>query len=134
YEGKRPHYATIVSTGRDRLGDPETSLATPQGEIRIQSKHIAAAMDAEENSTVSGGQKTGRKLGLSGDAAATRTRLLAAEKAGKAITGDDARRLANIKKGRHPEYGITLRRGTGGYELRDVPWIQYFAAGYALHG
>jgi lipoprotein-anchoring transpeptidase ErfK/SrfK len=42
--------------------------------------------------------------------------------------------LINIGKGRHPEYGVTRRRGAGGFELRDVPWIQYFAAGYALHG
>ena len=27
-----------------------------------------------------------------------------------------------------------MRRGSQNFELRDVPWIQYFAAGYALHG
>ena len=42
--------------------------------------------------------------------------------------------MLNIKKGRDPEYGITVRRGSQNFELRDVPWIQYFAAGYALHG
>jgi lipoprotein-anchoring transpeptidase ErfK/SrfK len=47
---------------------------------------------------------------------------------------DDKRRLINIDKGRDPEYGITVRRGAAGFELRDVPWIQYFASGYALHG
>jgi lipoprotein-anchoring transpeptidase ErfK/SrfK len=40
----------------------------------------------------------------------------------------------NLEKGRDPEYGITVRRGAAGFELRDVPWIQYFASGYALHG
>jgi lipoprotein-anchoring transpeptidase ErfK/SrfK len=27
-----------------------------------------------------------------------------------------------------------MRRGSADFELRDVPWIQYFASGYALHG
>ncbi len=134
YEGKTPRYATLVSTGRDRLGDPKETLATPQGEFRIQSKHIAAAMDSEENSSVSGGQKTANQLRLSPEAAATRARVLAAKAAGKKLSRDDQRRLRNVERGRHPEDGITLRRGTGSYELRDVPWIQYFAAGYALHG
>lgn len=134
YEGKRPVYATLVSTGRDRLGDPETTLATPQGSFRVQSKHIAAAMDSEENSTVSGGTKVGRKISLDPAARATRDRLIKAERSGAKLSEDDRRRLLNIKKGRHPEYGVTRRRGAGGYELRDVPWIQYFQAGYALHG
>jgi lipoprotein-anchoring transpeptidase ErfK/SrfK len=29
--------------------------------------------------------------------------------------------------------GKTVRRGQGTFELRDVPWVQYFAAGFALH-
>jgi lipoprotein-anchoring transpeptidase ErfK/SrfK len=134
YEGTRPIYATLVSTGKDRLGDPKTTQATPQGTFRIQSKHTAAAMDSEENSTVSGGTKAFRSLSLDGDAAATAARLLEAERAGKRLNAEDQRRLLNVKKGRHPEYGVTMRRGSGGYELRDVPYIQYFAAGYALHG
>ena len=32
------------------------------------------------------------------------------------------------------EYGVTKRRGEGTHQLRDVPYIQYFAAGQALHG
>ncbi len=134
YEGKKPIYATLVSTGRDRLGDPETTMGTPQGTFRIKSKHIAAAMDSEENSNVSGGSKGAKKLRLSAEAQATVTRLLEAEKAGKQLEGPDRRRLLNIKKGRHPEYGVTMRRGAGDFELRDVPWIQYFSSGYALHG
>ena len=31
------------------------------------------------------------------------------------------------------EYGVTKRRGEGTFELRDVPYIQYFESGYALH-
>jgi lipoprotein-anchoring transpeptidase ErfK/SrfK len=135
YSGKRAVYATLVSTGQDRLGDPKTSKATPRGEFRIRSKHVAAAMDSEENSTVLGGQRTGEGAPkLSADEDATIERLTRAEREGKKLDADDRRRLENIKKGRRPEYGITMRRGSQNYELRDVPWIQYFASGYAIHG
>ena len=133
YEGKRPTYATLVSTGRDGMQDPETTLSTPQGTFRLQSKHVAAAMDSDEQSNVAGGHRS-RHVGWDAEARATAKRLLAAEEAGKPLSKEDARRLANIKKGRHPEYGVTRRRGSSTFELRDVPWIQYFAAGYALHG
>lgn len=134
YEGSKPFYATLISTGQDRLGDPKTSKATPRGTFRIRSKHIAAAMDSEENSTVSGGTKTERHLALDAEARATVERLKKAKEDGKALSEQDQRRLANVEKGRHPEYGVTMRRGSRNYELRDVPWIQYFAAGYAIHG
>jgi hypothetical protein len=133
YEGKRPVYATLVSTGRDRLGDPKTTLSTPRGSFRLQSKHIAAAMDSEENSSVSGGTRAHASSG-SGNAAATTERLKRAQASGEKLNEEDRRRLLNIEKGRDPEYGITVRRGSAGFELRDVPWIQYFASGYALHG
>jgi len=137
YEGKRPVYATLVSTGRDRLGDPKNTLATPQGEFRIRSKHIAAAMDSEENTSLSGGSRENTAQTSSSDdpdKQATIARLLAAEKKQQKLSQADQLRLLNIKKGRDPEYGVTRRRGSLGFELRDVPWIQYFAAGYALHG
>lgn len=133
YEGKKPVYATLVSTGRDRLGDPKDSLATPRGAFQVQSKHIAAAMDSEENSSVSGGTRA-RSASVSKSAAATIERLKSAQARGDKLGEEDRRRLLNIEKGRDPEYGITVRRGAAGFELRDVPWIQYFAAGYALHG
>jgi L,D-transpeptidase catalytic domain len=134
YEGKTPRYATMISSGRDRFGDPKKDLATPLGDFRIQSKHIAAAMDSNENSTVSGGTKVGRSVSLDGEAEATIARITALKKSGAKMNSEDARRLANIEKGRHPEYGITTRRGSNSFELRDVPWIQYFSAGFALHG
>jgi lipoprotein-anchoring transpeptidase ErfK/SrfK len=34
---------------------------------------------------------------------------------------------------RDPREGKSVRRGQGTFELRDVPWVQYFAAGFALH-
>lgn len=133
YEGKRPWYATMVSTGRDRFGDPKDSLATPMGEFELQSKHIAAAMDSEENSTVSGGQKS-KKSHIDAEGQATAERLKKAVDGGQKLNEEDQRRWLNVQKGRHPEYGVTRRRGSANFELRDVPWIQYFAAGYALHG
>jgi len=133
YEGKKPVFATLVSTGRDKLGDPKTTLSTIRGTFRLQSKHIAAAMDSEENSSVSGGSR-GHERKMSANAAETTARLKKAEAEGKSLDDEDRRRLANINKGRDPEYGITMRRGSADFELRDVPWIQYFASGYALHG
>jgi hypothetical protein len=133
YQGKKPFYATLVSTGRDKLGDPKETLSTPRGSFKLQSKHIAAAMDSEENSSVSGGQRS-RPSAHTESAKATTERLKKAQAAGEDLDEDDKRRLINIEKGRDPEYGITVRRGAAGFELRDVPWIQYFASGYALHG
>lgn len=135
FEGKRAVYTTLVSTGRDRLGDPKTSYATPQGTFRLRSKQVAAAMDSEAatlGDEGEGGKSGGRRL--TADKQATIDRLQAAERAGTKLSSEDQRRLLNIKKGRDPEYGVTERRGSSGFELRDVPWIQYFAAGYALHG
>ncbi len=71
YEGERPVYATLVSTGVDGMGDPETTKSTIRGEFRIDYKHVTATMDADD-----------------------------------------------------PE---------SRFELRDVPWVQYFERGYALH-
>jgi hypothetical protein len=131
YEGKKAVYATLVSTGRDKLGDPKETLSTLRGTFRLQSKHIAAAMDSEENSSVAGGSR-GHTAKLSANAAETTERLENSD--GNSLNEEDRRRLANINKGRDPEYGITMRRGSSDFELRDVPWIQYFASGYALHG
>ncbi|HEU4405402.1 MAG TPA: L,D-transpeptidase [Polyangiaceae bacterium] len=71
YEGDKPVYATMVSTGIDGMGDPQTSKSTVRGEFRIDYKHVTATMDADD-----------------------------------------------------PE---------NSFELRDVPWVQYFERGYALH-
>jgi hypothetical protein len=133
YEGRKAVYATLVSTGRDKLGDPKETLSTLRGTFRLQSKHIAAAMDSEENSSVSGGSR-GHGAKMSANAGETTERLKKAEASGASLNAEDKRRLANINKGRDPEYGITMRRGSSDFELRDVPWIQYFASGYALHG
>ena len=71
YEGTRPVYVTLVSTGIDGLGDPEKTHSTVRGRFLIHTKHVTATM--------------------SDDAA-----------------GDQ-------------------------FDLRDVPYVQYFTEGYALH-
>jgi hypothetical protein len=71
WQGNKPTYATLVSTGRDGLGDPRTTLSTPQGTFRIYQKHVTTTMDSD---------------------------------------------VADKE-----------------FELRDVPWVMYFKAGYALH-
>lgn len=71
WEGNRPVYATLVSTGRDGLGDPKTTLSTPQGVFKIYEKHVTRTMDSS---------------------------------------------VADNE-----------------FELRDVPWVQYFKGGYAIH-
>jgi lipoprotein-anchoring transpeptidase ErfK/SrfK len=72
YEGTKPVYVTLVSTGRDGLGDPESSFATVRGVYRIHTKHVTITMDSTES-------------------------------------GEE-------------------------FSLRDVPYVQYFETGYALHG
>jgi len=48
YEGARPVYATLVSTGRIMVpGDPELDRRTPPGDYRITSKHVATTMDGD---------------------------------------------------------------------------------------
>jgi hypothetical protein len=72
YEGTRPVYATLVSTGADGLGDPKETHSTVQGVFVVHTKHVSATMDGDD-------------------------------------VGDE-------------------------FDLRDVPYVQYFSEGYALHG
>ncbi len=71
YEGEKPRYVTLVSTGADGLGDPKKTHSTVQGVFLIHTKHVTVTMDGDE-------------------------------------TGDE-------------------------FDLRDVPFVQYFTDGYALH-
>ncbi|HYJ08077.1 MAG TPA: L,D-transpeptidase family protein [Polyangiaceae bacterium] len=73
YAGKVAVYATLVSTGRAGLGDPDETESTPRGTFMIYQKEVASTMDGDEDK------------------------------------GDS-------------------------YNLRDVPFVQYFHKGYALHG
>jgi lipoprotein-anchoring transpeptidase ErfK/SrfK len=71
WEGQEPVYATLVSTGRDGLGDPKTTHSTPVGTFNVFQKHVTTTMDSD---------------------------------------------VADHE-----------------FELRDVPWVQYFKGSYALH-
>jgi hypothetical protein len=73
YEGERPVFATLVSTGRGEMGDPVKTHATVRGTFMIHAKHVSGTMD-----------------------------------------GDDATAEP--------------------FDLHDVPYVQYFHEGYALHG
>jgi hypothetical protein len=48
YEGKKPVFATLVSSGSDVLGDPATSAATLQGTFKITKKALTQALDPLE--------------------------------------------------------------------------------------
>lgn len=47
WEGDRPMYATLVSTGRDGLGEPGKTLSTPTGQFRVYQKHVTTTMDSD---------------------------------------------------------------------------------------
>ena len=88
WEGKKPVFVTLVSTGQDGLEDPKTTKATLRGIFRIKSKHITATMDSNERSAQSGGAAPNPSAGELPDGQTTSTH--------------------------------------GAFELRDVPYVQYF--------
>ena len=45
YEGAKPVYTTLVSTGADGLGDPKKTHSTIQGAFLIHTKHLSVTMD-----------------------------------------------------------------------------------------
>jgi hypothetical protein len=49
YEGKKPIYSTLVSSGQDVLGDPASSAATIQGTFKIERKSLYSAVDPKES-------------------------------------------------------------------------------------
>jgi lipoprotein-anchoring transpeptidase ErfK/SrfK len=145
WEGKRPIYVTLVSTGQAGLDDPKKTTATVRGIFKIRNKHITAMMDSNEGSGV-GGAKTqvasasspsdggGKTSTNKAKAAApsktpTKAPANAGKPAGKDKPGDDKK----VPRKGDGEYGVTKRRGEGTFQLRDVPYIQYFESGYALH-
>jgi hypothetical protein len=71
YEGTKPVYVTLVSSGEAGLGDPEKSKSTVRGIFRINTKHLTTTMASE-------------------------------------VVGEE-------------------------FELKDIPYVQYFEDGYALH-
>jgi hypothetical protein len=73
YVGRRPVYATLVSTGRSGMADPTETDATVRGTFMIYQKEVSSTMDGDEDRSDS-------------------------------------------------------------FNLHDVPFVQYFHKGYALHG
>jgi lipoprotein-anchoring transpeptidase ErfK/SrfK len=47
YEGDRPVFGTLVSSGKNQPWDPEHAHPTPTGTYRIYEKHISATMDGD---------------------------------------------------------------------------------------
>jgi len=47
YEGKKPVYATLISSGKRNPVDPEKDHPTPPGTYRIREKHVSATMDGD---------------------------------------------------------------------------------------
>ena len=161
WEGKRPIYATLVSTGQAGLDDPKKTTATVRGVFKIRNKHITATMDSNEGSSVggaraqvasasspaqTGGDKSGTTKtaavkgadkGAKGGAGAKAPAKGAAKAAPAPATAKakaaPADPHAKVPKKGDGEYGVTKRRGEGTFQLRDVPYIQYFESGYALH-
>jgi hypothetical protein len=72
YEGEKPVYTTLVSSGEAGLGDPEKSKSTKRGIFRVHTKYLSITMDSD-------------------------------------VVGEE-------------------------FELRDVPYVEFFEGGYALHG
>ena len=103
WEGKKAVYATLVSTGQDGLGDPKTTKSTIQGTFRIKNKFVTATMDSNEK----GG--------------------------GTEPSGPEKDKGDKSEKKDKGEEGKTIRRGQGSFELRDVPYVQYFEGAFALH-
>lgn len=48
YEGTKPIFATLISSGRDQLKDPQTSASTARGTFKVLSKHVTRARDSRE--------------------------------------------------------------------------------------
>jgi hypothetical protein len=48
YDGTRPVYATLISSGEAGLEDPEHTTATKRGIFRIHAKHVATTMASDE--------------------------------------------------------------------------------------
>jgi hypothetical protein len=47
FEGRRPVFATLISSGRRNPQDPEHDFPTPPGTFRIREKHVTTTMDGD---------------------------------------------------------------------------------------
>jgi lipoprotein-anchoring transpeptidase ErfK/SrfK len=136
-----------VSTGQAGLDDPKKTTATVRGVFKIRNKHITALMDSNEGSGVGGAKtqvasarprsdsegKSSRNTSKSSSAAPSKDAKKPAANAGKPSGKDKPADDKKVPRKGDGEYGVTKRRGEGTFQLRDVPYIQYFESGYALH-
>jgi len=119
WEGQKPVYATLISAGQDGLKDPKTTKSTVLGVFRIFNKQITATMDSNERASTTGATSS-----------ASTDNAEAPNKADKpldsAVDPKKARATTESADDQedHPE---------SPFELRDVPYVQYFESGYALH-
>ncbi len=159
WEGQKAVYATLVSTGQAGLDDPKKTTATVRGVFHIRNKHVTATMDSNERSSVGGKANTTAPAAnepiAQGDDDKPAPKHKGDKKPAKATAEKGTKLAKNPPKGEGKakasaageknehekivphkgdgEYGVTKRRGEGTFLLRDVPWIQYFESGYALH-
>jgi lipoprotein-anchoring transpeptidase ErfK/SrfK len=132
WEGQKPVYATLVSTGQDGMGDPKTTKSTVRGVFPLRSKHLTATMDSNERSGAGGGRRP-EVTAAAGDDRPGRGSSSKGDK-GEGKAGDKGKSSKGGEgESRDKDYGVTRRRGEGSFWLRDVPYVQYFEAGYALH-
>lgn len=133
WQGQKPVFATMVSTGQDGMGDPKKTKSTVRGVFAVMSKHITATMDSNEGSGPTAGPKASKKSSKDDDDKG--------DKGGKGAKGGSKKEdkfsaavsQTAAKRAVDPEYGVTKRRGEGTFWLRDVPYVQYFEGSYALH-
>jgi lipoprotein-anchoring transpeptidase ErfK/SrfK len=131
WEGQKPVYMTLVSTGQDGTGDPKTTKSTPMGIFRIQSKHVTATMDANEQSAQGKSPESADK-----DVGEAKIKLRENDRDPSPVTkASDAPRKEKRTNDEpdDPEEKQHWGRPEGSFELRDVPYVQYFSSGYALH-
>jgi lipoprotein-anchoring transpeptidase ErfK/SrfK len=91
----------------------KTSKATIRGTFRIRHKHVTTTMDSNGASAEGGNE---------GSSAPVVEREVSSKDGAK----DDGKSPSGDSHG-------SSKKGGGAFELRDVPWVQYFEDAYALH-
>ena len=143
WEGKKPVYATLVSTGQAGLDDPKKTTATIRGSFHIRNKHISAMMDSNESSsrrrpgqhhggrdapqpTSGDGEADRRRQGQGPRSKTARPRATRA-KPDKGAKAEDRRATPRpraapaekpIPEAGDGDYGVTRRRGEGTFQLQ----------------
>jgi lipoprotein-anchoring transpeptidase ErfK/SrfK len=112
------------------MKDPKTTKSTPMGFFRIQSKHLTATMDANEQSAQGKAPESADK-----DVGEAKVNLRESDREPTRKT--ETRRATTPRDtgepGGDPDEKQQWGRPEGSFELRDVPYVEYFSSGYALH-